>query len=98
MAPAAQRAGARAPPQGGAGGLPEAGAAPRARGALDSRAAVAGGRALLAGPSLARRPPRTGARPPQRRAAGLELARTGERKLPDAAGAVSRDALRQGAG
>src|SRR5215211_2465369 len=96
MAPAAQRAGARAPPQGGAGGIPEAGAAPRACGALGSRAAVAGGRALLAGPSVARRPPRPGARPPQRRAAGLGLERA--RELQDAAGAVSRRALCQGAG
>src|SRR3954452_6476475 len=96
MAPAAQRAGPRAPPQGGAGGIPEAGAAPRAGGALDSRAAVAGGRALLAGPPVARRPPRPGARPPQRRAAGLGLERG--RELQDAAGAVSRCALRQGAG
>ena len=86
----------RQPAQGGAGGVPEAGAAPRARGALDPRTAVAGGRVLLAGPPFARRPPCPGARPPQRRAAGLGLERG--RELQDAAGAVSRGALRQGPG
>jgi len=53
-------------------------------------------RVLLARPPAARRSSRPGARPPQRRAAGLGLGRG--RELPDAAGAVSRGALRQGAG
>ena len=96
VAAAAQQGRGGKATRGGSGALPKAGAAPRARRALDPRTAVARRRVLLARPPAARRSACPGARPPQRPAAGLALERG--RELPDAAGAVPRPALCQGAG